>query len=503
MVGLVTAIILIPLIGAVAVCTWPPASAGAMAGRLRNGRPIALTFNIISAGCTLVLWRNFDVTATGLQFVERHAWVPAINAEYLVGVDGLSLLLVLLTSLIIPFAFLAQPASDGSRAFYATMLVMQSALYGTFTAQNFVLWFLFYEISLIPGFLLIKIWGGENRDRAATNFFLYTFLGSVAMLLSFLGIYLAKGTFDFATLAALGKNGLLTGKLAWLAFGGIFVGLAVKVPLFPFHTWLPDAYESAPTGVAMVLTGVLSKMGVYGFVRLLLPLFPNEIRIIGPWLLALAICSIIFAPLAAWAQSDLKRMVAYLSVNHLGYCMLGLFAVAASSVGAQIETQAALSGVFMQIFNHGITAAALFYLVGLLEERRGTRGIDDFGGLMQRTPLLCAWMSVAMFSSLGLPGLNGFIGEFLIFKGSFAITASFTAIAVIGLLATAIVFARAMQVLFSGPLAESCSDFPDLLPREKIAIIPITLLMFAIGLAPQFIFNIFNATVVQIAQLFS
>jgi NADH-quinone oxidoreductase subunit M len=460
-------------------------------------------FNAISAACALGLWRKFDATATGLQFIEHHAWIPAINAEYLVGVDGLSLLLVLLTSLVVPFAFLARPAPSGDRGFYATMLVMQSALYGTFTAQNFVLWFLFYEMSLIPAFLLIKIWGGENRDRAATKFFLYTFLGSVAMLLSFLGIYLANGTFDFSTLASLGKNGLLTGKLAWLAFGGIFIGLAVKVPLFPFHTWLPDAYQTAPIGVSMVLTGVLSKMGVYGFVRLLLPLFPNETKIIGPWLLVLAVCSIVFAPLAAWAQRDLKRMVAYLSINHLGYCMLALFAVAASpAVAANIDTHAALSGVFMQIFNHGITAAALFYFVGLLEQRRGVRGIGDFGGLMQRTPLLCGWMSVAMFSSLGLPGLNGFIGEFLIFKGAFAITAWATAIAVLGLLVTAIVFVRAMQSLFSGPLAESCSAFPDLLRGEKLVVVPVTLLMFAIGIAPQFVFNIFNTTVVQVARLF-
>ena len=190
---------------------------------------------------------------------------PGIGAEYLVGLDGLSLLLVLLTSLVIPFAFLAQRLERGA---CALMLIMQSALYGTFTAQNFVLWFLFYEMSLIPAFLLIKIWGGEKRDRAATKFFLYTFLGSVAMLLAFLGIYFAKGTFDFATLADLGKNRSSSGKFAWLAFAGIFLGLAVKVPLFPFHTWLPDAYETAPTGVSMVLTGVLSKMGVYGFVRL-------------------------------------------------------------------------------------------------------------------------------------------------------------------------------------------------------------------------------------------
>src|SRR6185436_9972075 len=225
------------------------------------------------------------------------------------------------------------------------MLIMQSALYGTFTAQNFVLWFLFYELSLIPAFLLIKIWGGEKRDRAATKFFVYTFLGSVAMLLAFLGIYFARGTFDFAQLAQLGKAGLLPAPVAWWAFAGIFLGLAVKVPLYPFHTWLPDAYETAPTGVSMVLTGALSKMGVYGFVRLLLPLFPNEIKMIGPWLLALAVCSIVFASLAAWAQKDLKRMVAYLSINHLGYCMLALFAVAASPVvAARIDTHAALRG---------------------------------------------------------------------------------------------------------------------------------------------------------------
>src|SRR5438477_4885851 len=359
MVGLITAIIFVPLIGALAVCTWPHG----------GGRPIALMFNVISAACALALWRNFDATAAGLQFVERHAWIPAIGAEYLVGIDGLSLLLVLLTSLIIPFAFFAQRAGPG---FSALMLLMQSALYGTFTAQNFILWFLFYEMSLIPAFLLIKIWGGENRDRAATKFFVYTFLGSVAMLLSFLGIYFARGTFDFASLAALGKNGLLTGNMAWLAFAGIFLGLAVKVPLFPFHTWLPDAYESAPVGVSMVLTGVLSKMGVYGFIRLLLPLFPNEIKILAQWLLGLAVFSIVFASLAAWAQSDLKRMVAYLSINHLGYCMLGLFAVKATGVRPLPAMQAALSGVFLQIFNHGITAAALFYFVGFLVQRRGS-----------------------------------------------------------------------------------------------------------------------------------
>ena len=488
MVGLITFLVIIPLVGAVALYIGQP----------RNARTVALIFNALSAFYALMLWQKFDPTAPGLQMIERHSWIPSIGAEYVVGVDGLSLLLVLLVSIVFPFAFFAQRLERGA---CALMLVMQAALYGTFTAQNFILWFLFYESSLIPAFLLIKIYGGENRDYAAVKFFLYTFLGSLAMLLAFLGIYFSKGTFDFTALARFGKSGLLAGNLRWLVFAGIFVGLAVKVPLFPFHTWLPDAYQTAPTGVSMVLTGALSKMGVYGFIRLLIPLFPNEIKILGPWLLGLVVCSIVFAPLAAWAQRDLKRMVAYLSINHLGYCLLGLFAVTAGSTSSLIDMHAALSGVFLQIFNHGITAAALFYFVGLLEHRRGARGIDDFGGLMQRTPVLCGWMSVAMFSSLGLPGLNGFIGEFLIFKGSFAVAAMFTSVAVLGLLFTAVTFMRAMQSLFSGPLAESCSGFSDLIRSEEFVIVPVALLMFAVGLNPQFVFNIFNATVIQMARL--
>jgi NADH-quinone oxidoreductase subunit M len=485
---MISTLILIPIAGAILISVVPP----------KVVRVFAFASTALSAFIALMMWHNFDNAAVGLQLIERHNWIPAIGAEYFVGIDGLSLLLLLLTSLLFPFAFLAQRMSHG---FYALMLLMQSALYGTFTAQNFIPWFLFYEMSLIPSFLLIKIYGGEKRDRAATKFFVYTFLGSVTMLLALLGIYRATGTFDFGQLAELGKTGILAGNLRWLAFAGLFLGLAVKVPLYPFHTWLPDTYETAPTGVSMVLTGALSKMGVYGFIRLLLPLFPNEIKILGPWLLVLAVCSIVLASLAAWAQSDLKRMVAYLSINHLGYCMLGLFAVIVATAASPVETQAALSGVLMQIFNHGVTAAALFYFVGLLEQRRGARGIGDFGGLMQCAPLLCGWMSVAMFSSLGLPGLNGFIGEFLIFKGSFALVATFTAIAVLGLLFTAITFLRAMQLLFSGPVREY--TFPELGTNEMWVIVPVTLLMFAIGIAPQFLFNIFNTTVAQMARFFA
>jgi NADH-quinone oxidoreductase subunit M len=491
MVGLITFLILIPLAGALAL--W--------IGRPRNARAWTLGFQALAILYVFLIWQRFDSSSGLLQLMEQYRWIPALHSDYLVGADGFSLLLLLLTSLLFPFAVLAQ---RGSRGLNALMLVMQAALYGTFTAQSFVLWFVFYETSLIPAFLLIRLWGGEKRDRASTKFFVYTFFGSVAMLLGFVALYLERHTFDFGLLVALHQSmPPLSPVVGWLAFAGIFLGLAVKVPLFPFHTWLPDAYETAPVGVSMVLTGALSKMGLYGFVRFLVPLFPEQIRIAGPWLLTLAVCSILFSSLAAWAQKDLKRMVAYLSINHLGYCLLALFAITAAADRNLGNMQAALSGVFLQIFNHGITAAALFYYVGLLEERRGARGLDDFGGLMQRTPLLCGWMSVAMFSSLGLPGLNGFIGEFLIFKGSFAATASFTAVAVFGLLFTAIVFLQAMQSLFSGPLSANCSAFPDLLRREAFVVVPVTVLMLVIGIAPEFLFKMVSETVIHMARVLS
>jgi len=487
---MITLLILIPLLSAIALTALPS----------RLARPAALFFTLASGLMTLLIWSRFNSTLPGLQMIERHEWIPAVGAEYFVGIDGISLLFLLLTSLVIPFALLA---GNRDRSFNALMLVLQSALYGTFSAQNFLLWFLFYEMSLIPAFLLIRIWGSENASRAATKFFVYTFLGSAFMLLGFLAIYLSKGTFDFVKLAALAPHGLVSGRLGWFVFFAICFGLAVKVPLFPFHTWLPDAYTSAPTAVSMVLTGVLSKMGVYGFARLVLPLFPEQLKIASPWLLGLAVCSIVFAALAAWAQTDIKRMIAYLSVSHLGYCMLGFFAVAAGASHSAIDIKAALSGVFMQVFNHGLTAAALFYFAGLLEKRYSLRGLNDFGGLMQRAPVFCAFMSVAMFSSLGLPGLNGFIGEFLIFKGAFSLATAASSVAVLGLLFTAVAILRAMQSLFSGPLEERKIPFPELTARELAVVAPISILMLWIGITPQFLFNIFNSTVVDMSRLFS
>ena len=330
-----------------------------------------------------------------LQFVERHQWVPALGIEYFVGIDGLGLLMVLLTAIVIPFAlFSTSKEIKNPRLHFALYLFLQTGLFGTFTALNFFHWFIFWELSLVPAFFLIKLWGGPDRTRAAYQFFIYTLVGSVAMLLAFLAIFSATGIFDFIQLAEAARSGDLAAAVAikltmgsfsseqilFILFLGVLLGFAVKVPLFPFHTWLPATYAEAPSSVSMTLTGVMSKMGVYGFLRILLPIFPEQMRAALTPLLWLAVATIIFSAYAAFAQKDLKRIIAYSSINHLGYCLLGLFAVMKFTGGDLLnEKAAALNGVILQMFNHGITAAALFCFVGMLEKRSGgLRGTKRF-----------------------------------------------------------------------------------------------------------------------------
>jgi NADH-quinone oxidoreductase subunit M len=484
---MISALIAIPLIGALLASVAPQ----------NRARTVALAFDFLAALLALTLWRNFDTAEGGLQFVERYTWIPAIGAEYLLGIDGFSLLLVLLTSLVVPFALLARPMSRG---FCALMLLTQAALYGTFTAQNFILWFLFFEMSLIPSFLLIKLWGGEERDRAAVKFFVYTFLGSVAMLLAFLGIYLVHGTFDFAALATLGKTGLLNGNAAWLAFAGNLSRSRGEDGAVPISYVAAGCVRERPVGATMVLSGLLSKMGVYGFVRLLLPMFPNELqrsrRGSSPWLFARS-SSPHLQPgrsptSSAWSPTSRSRTSATACSACSADRSISLTAADRNTGRAERRDDAGLQP------RHHRRGAVL--LRRPARATRGSRGIADFGGLMQRTPLLCGWMSVAMFSFLGLPGLNGFIGEFLIFKGSFAFAAAATSVAVFGLLITAVALLRGMQALFSGPLVADSSAFADLRRGELSVVVPVSVLMLAIGIAPQWVFNIFNATVVQMAR---
>jgi NADH-quinone oxidoreductase subunit M len=510
----ITILTLLPLIGAAVVIGLGPE-------QKKLARGLSLAFSFAALALTLFLWSRFNPGSGELQFEEQHEWIPSLGIQYHVGADGLSLLMVMLAAIVVPMAMLASwRIEERVPIYFALVLFMQAGLFGTFTALNFFHWFIFWELSLIPAFFLIKLWGGPLRSSAATQFFVYTMAGSVALLLAFLAIFVATGKFDFIELAEIGRSGTLASAfsvnlgwhhlfqtkeseaiLALVIFAGAFLGFAVKVPLIPFHTWLPSAYAEAPTGTTMLLTGVMSKMGVYGFLRILLPIFPEQMRYVLTPLLWLAVVTIIFSASAAFAQKDLKRVLAYSSINHLGYCLLGIFAVAqftANQTGPANEKAAALNGVFLQMFNHGITAATLFWFVGMLEQRGGgLRGLNDFGGLRKIAPVFCGLMGIALLSSLGLPGLNGFIGEFLIFKGAFPLTTWATALSVIGLLVTAIFVLTILQRVFNGPLNERWSRLPDLTLCERLVVLPGIVLMFVLGLYPQLVLGVINSTVVQ------
>lgn len=505
---LLTLITLVPFVGGILL-------AGIDAHRATLARRLALIFSLIPLGIALCLWGNFDPAETEMQFVEQHNWIPTLGVEYFLGIDGLGLLMVLLTALVVPFAvFASNNISERVPIYYALMLFLQAGLFGTFTALNFFHWFLFWEISLIPAFFLIKLWGGPNRSAAAIHFFIYTMVGSVAMLLAFLAIYQATGTFDFLRLTELARSGELTSllsvKLGWydlsanklsvIIFSGVFLGLAVKVPLVPFHTWLPATYAEAPTPVSILLTGLMSKMGIYGLLRILLPIFPEQMRLVLTPLLWLVLATIVWSAFAALAQKDLKRLLGYSSINHLGYCVLGVLVTVKLTYGEHAATDraAALNGVLLQMFNHGITAAALFCFVGFLEQRSGgLRGLDDFGGLRKVAPIFCGLIGIALFSSLGLPGLNGFIGEFLIFKGAFALVGWTAVLATPGILLTAVFILGILQRVFSGPLNPRWAELPDLTWHERLLVTPFIVLMFVIGIYPQIIIEFINPTVMS------
>jgi NADH-quinone oxidoreductase subunit M len=465
-------------------------------------------FSLSTLVLSLLVLTQFDASRTAPQFVERHAWIAALNVHYHLGLDGLSLVLVLLTGIVTPAALLASWRVDRApRLFGALFLALQGAALGVFLALDFFHWFVFWELSLVPAFFLIKLWGGPGATRAAYQFVIYTIGGSAFMLLGFAALYAASGTLDFIQLAQLARDGTLGEKLAvsggwWpqAVFLGVLLGLAVKVPLWPFHTWLPSAYAEAPTGASMFLTGVMSKMGVYGFLRILWPLFPRPLHDAAPWLVWLALAGVVLGAFAAMQQRDLKRMVAYSSLNHLSYCLLALFAVAAATGGAKPTHEAAtaaLSGTILQMFNHGLSAAALFCCVGVLEARSsGLRGRDDFGGVRAAAPIFAGLTGIALFSSLGLPGLNGFVGEFLIFRGVFGLVPWAAAVACLGLLVTALFLLTFWQRVFHGPRAGvAAGEFADLRGIEYAPLVPLVILMFVLGLAPQLLTALINPLV--------
>ena len=494
--GLLTLITFLPLAGA---------AIALIAGK--HARAVALLTALATLAISLVVWVHLPGDGS-IGLVERIPWVPSLGIEYYLGVDGLGALMVVLSAIVTLMAVDASNRVHHSpNLYFALVLALESGLFGTFTALNFYHWFIFWELSLIPAFFLIKLWGGPRRGPAATQFFVYTMAGSVALLLAFLAVFLCTGSMDFIQLAAMAQSGALdqavTAHLGhvmlWLAIG-VLAGFAVKVPLIPFHTWLPATYSEAPSPVTMLLTGAMSKMGVYGLLRIALPLFGVEIYRMRPELLGLAVATVVLGAWAAAAQKDLKRIFAYSSVNHLGYCLLAIFALAIPAYGAAQTSQAiALNGVIFQMFSHGISAGALFWFVSILQLRSGgIRGIDDFGGLRKPAPVLAGLMGIALFSSLGLPGLNGFVGEFLIFRGVFPLSWISATVSVLGLLITAAFLLTVIQKVFNGPVPEHWAKFPDLHSSERLALAPVIGLMLLLGLVPQLLTNTVNPTVLNL-----
>jgi NADH-quinone oxidoreductase subunit M len=477
----------------------------------RTGRIAAFVTALWTLLCVLALAFMFKPNG-GLQAIERYNWLRPIGLEYHLAVDGISLVFLLLCAFVFLISILACRWMPVDNRFYGLVLLLLSGLLGTFTAQNFLHFFFYWEVSLIPAFFLVKLYGGNNRNFAALQFFIYTMVGSIAMLLAFLAIGFKIGSFEFSQLAAAGKNGGIGNTITWtglspksagtILFLLAFLGVAVKVPLWPFHSWQPITYVEAPTPVTMMLTGVMSKMGVYALLRLILPVFPEQIEALHRPLLLLAVITILYGAWAAFGQRDIKRLFAYSSLSHLGYCFLAVFAAGRGGIaGLDDERAAAVNGVILQALSHGVVAAALFAFVAFLERRTdGLRSFENFGGLRKINPVFAGLMGITVFASLGLPGLSGFPAEFLIFKGAFPLAPLACAAAVLGLLLTAVYLLTFFGNVFFGPLNEKRAQSAELTLDERAIVIPAIVIAFILGLAPQLVIALFNPAVTSMVQ---
>jgi NADH-quinone oxidoreductase subunit M len=444
----------------------------------RRLRQVALGVTAATFLVSCLLWVGFDPARTGMQFVEQRPWVPAFGIGYHLGVDGISLLLVLLTTLLSPLCLLAAWTQVTARVkeFLVAMLLLETGMVGVFCALDLFLFFVFWEAMLVPMYLVIGVWGGPRRVYAAIKFILYTMAGSALMLVAILTLYFlqdpATATFDYATIA---KLPIAPGLQGWL-FAAFALAFAIKVPVFPFHTWLPDAHVEAPTAGSVILAGVLLKMGTYGLLRFCLPLFPLATVRFAPLMLALAVIGILYGAWVSTVQPDLKKLIAYSSVSHLGFVVLGLFALNAQG----------LVGGLLQMVNHGLSTGALFLLVGMLYERRHSRLIADFGGLWAVTPVFAAVFLVVTCSSIGLPGLNGFVGEFLVLVGAFQTNRPAAVLATIGIVFAAVYMLWMYQRVVFGEVRDpAVRRLPDLSAREIWTLVPLLVLIVWIGVYPR------------------
>lgn len=461
----------LPLAGAVPLLAWRGMSAA-------TARWVALGASVATFVASLGLLAGFDAASSGFQMVEQLRWLASPAVQYLVGVDGVSLFLVLLTTLLMPIAILVSWKEERRpRLFLAALLVLETACIGSFLALDLLLFFVFFEAMLFPMYLLIGIWGSERRAQASLKFFLYTMLGSAFLLVAILVLYRESGvlpggpTFDLRELATLD---LPVSAGRWL-FAAFLVAFAVKVPVFPLHTWLPDAHTEAPTAGSVILAAVMLKIGAYGLVRFNLELFPEAARAAAPALQVLAVIGIVYGAAVAIAQTDVKRLIAYSSVSHLGFVVLGVFAF----------TDQGMTGALAQMVNHGLSTGALFLVVGMLYERTHTRDLARLGGAATTMPLLAGALLVAVLSSVGLPGLNNFVGEYLVVTGAFEAHPALGAAAVSGVVLAAVYLLWSYQRVGHGPVPPEHASHPDLSPREGGLLVPVLVLMLVLGLFPR------------------
>ncbi|MEO9750231.1 MULTISPECIES: NADH-quinone oxidoreductase subunit M [Marinobacter] len=483
MLPLVSLTLFLPLVGAVLILCLPKPTA-------RTVHSIA----IVSAALTLVgalaMWLQ-GVSGDGFSQVEELVWMPAIGAAYRVGVDGISLPLVLLSAVLFLVSLIyASSLRDRPRAYVALILLLETAAIGTFTALDGILFYVFFEVSLVSMYFMIAGWGHEDRQRAALMFFIYTLLGSLPLLLAILGLYLGgpDPTFDMRAWIA---SPPLEGAAAMWALIAMLITFAVKIPAIPLHTWLPAAHVQAPTVGSVILAGIMLKFGTYGLVRFALQMTPNALRDAGIVVLFFGVVSAIYGAFAALAQTDLKRLVAYTSINHMGYVIVGV-AVAALTLDPSVRA-VALDGAVLQMFSHGLVTGALFLLVGMIQERAHTREMNEFGGLLKTVPLLGWFFVLAAFASLGLPGLAHFPAEFQIFLA----TLGTTPIAVVVILGIAIIagtFLKALREIFLGEPRDRWNRMPDLSPREILAVAPLLVLTVATGVAPSWVLDVIHRT---------